>query len=282
MTARRPPASKRTAGEAVRLRPADPFDLIRWLARSQGDPRKAVAELVQNSLDAGATHVTIERRRIGGAPALVVVDDGEGVLPEMSREDALRHLAQHIGHSRKAKLTPLERRERIIAGKYGVGLLGFWSLGRRFELRSRVGGGKMLALALVEDEPGGRIIELPARIGDPETKTEAVVLDLHDTELRSLGGARLASYLGSELRGQLLSRHAQLVVHDGMALGGAFEVRAEHLEGADLSLHPDGDWGDDAYLDLLFIAPVKTAVRGDLTAAVGPAHLLFPITVQPE
>jgi hypothetical protein len=34
------------------LRPADPFDLIRWLARSQSDPRKAVAELVQNSIDA--------------------------------------------------------------------------------------------------------------------------------------------------------------------------------------------------------------------------------------
>jgi len=38
------------------LRPADPFDLIRWLARSQSDPRKAVAELVQNSIDAHAKH----------------------------------------------------------------------------------------------------------------------------------------------------------------------------------------------------------------------------------
>ncbi len=40
-----------------RLRAADPFELIRWLARSQHDPRKALAELVQNSLDAGATHI---------------------------------------------------------------------------------------------------------------------------------------------------------------------------------------------------------------------------------
>lgn len=69
------------AGETVRLRPADPFDLIRWLARSQGDPRKAVAELVQNSLDANARKVTVELRRIGAAPALVVTDDGDGVLP---------------------------------------------------------------------------------------------------------------------------------------------------------------------------------------------------------
>jgi hypothetical protein len=34
------------------VRVHDPFELIRWLAYSQPDPRKALAELVQNSLDA--------------------------------------------------------------------------------------------------------------------------------------------------------------------------------------------------------------------------------------
>ncbi len=245
MTSRRGPPSSRTApssraaGEAVRLRPADPFDLIRWLARSQGDPRKALAELVQNSLDANAKHITIERKRIGGAPAFVVTDDGEGVLPEMGRDEALRHLAQHIGHSRKAKLTPLERRERVIAGKYGVGLLGFWAVGKRFELRSRVAGSKTLALALVEDAPGGRIVEMPPRIGQPDTITEAVILEVHETALRSLGGARLASYLGSELRGQLLAHDVELVVHDGMARGTAqkrFEVKPRRFLGERLDL----------------------------------------------
>ena len=43
--------------QSVMLKPADPFDLIRWLARSQSDPRKAVAELVQNSIDAGARQI---------------------------------------------------------------------------------------------------------------------------------------------------------------------------------------------------------------------------------
>lgn len=32
-----------------RLRAADPFELIRWLARSQTDPRKALAEVVLHS-----------------------------------------------------------------------------------------------------------------------------------------------------------------------------------------------------------------------------------------
>lgn len=40
------------ANTHFKLQPADPFDLIRWLARTQSDPRKAVAELVQNSIDA--------------------------------------------------------------------------------------------------------------------------------------------------------------------------------------------------------------------------------------
>jgi hypothetical protein len=107
-----PKASLRT----LVLRPADPFDLIRWLARSQSDPRKAVAELVQNSIDAHARHVTIERRRLRGGPALVVRDDGEGVLPSLGREDALRYIATNIGSSQKRKLSPEERRRLVITG----------------------------------------------------------------------------------------------------------------------------------------------------------------------
>ena len=44
----------------------DPFELIRHLGRSQSDPRKAVAELVQNALDEQATHVNLERFRDRG------------------------------------------------------------------------------------------------------------------------------------------------------------------------------------------------------------------------
>jgi hypothetical protein len=255
-----------TAGEPVRLRPADPFDLIRWLARSQGDPRKAVAELVQNSLDANARRVVVERKRIGSAPAIVVSDDGDGVLPDLSREEALRHLAQHIGHSRKAKLTAAERRDRVIAGKYGVGLLGFWAIGHRMELRSRVGGGRVLALCLVEDEPGGRIIESAPRIDMPATFTEVVVLDVHETALRSLTGARLASYLGSELRGQLLARDVELVVRDGMARGTAqkrFDVRPKRFLGEKLDV--------PASIDVPHHAPLSVElyyVRGEPDAAV--------------
>jgi signal transduction histidine kinase len=61
------------------LRVHDPFELIRWLAISQPDPRKALAELVQNSLDASARSIRVVRRREKGRLCLQIWDDGEGV-----------------------------------------------------------------------------------------------------------------------------------------------------------------------------------------------------------
>jgi hypothetical protein len=95
-----------SGAETVKLKPADPFDLIRWLARSQSDPRKALAELVQNSIDANARRAVIERRRLRRGPALAIRDDGEGIIPERDREEALRTIATNIGHSRKRGLSP--------------------------------------------------------------------------------------------------------------------------------------------------------------------------------
>ncbi len=178
----------KTSARTLVLRPADPFDLIRWLARSQSDPRKAVAELVQNSIDAQARHVGIERRRVRGHPALVVRDDGEGVLPSLGREEALRFIATNIGSSRKRNLSPEERRRLVVTGQYGVGLLGFWSVGRGMEIRSRVAGSGVHVLRLVEDEPRVALDELPADIAAPATFTEIVVTELHETASRALSG----------------------------------------------------------------------------------------------
>src|SRR5882757_5102076 len=83
-----PVRSKRDSNR-VRLQPADAFDLIRWLARSQCDPRKAVAELVQNAIDANARTIVIERRRRGKRATLLVRDDGDGIRPDEDRETAL-------------------------------------------------------------------------------------------------------------------------------------------------------------------------------------------------
>ena len=228
-----PPAQTRR----FRLKPADPFDLIRLLARSQNDPRKAVAELVQNSLDAGAREVTVTRFHKGGAACLAILDDGEGVLPGMGRADALQHIATHIGHSYKRQLTPEERYRLLQQGKYGIGLLGFWSVGRLLTIRSRVKGSDVFGLHLEEDTPEGLVAPERGQKRLEPTWTEVTIRDLHPAALRLLLGRRLADYLAFELRGQLLGRDVRLRVLDRLARGTAQKdilVRPPRFQGIPL------------------------------------------------
>lgn len=205
--------SKRDSSR-VRLQPADAFDLIRWLARSQSDPRKAVAELVQNAIDADARTIVIERRRRGRRAVLVVRDDGDGIRPAEDREAALRYIATHIGRSHKRNLSPRERHEQIVAGRYGIGLLGFWSIGRQMEIRSRVAGGVAWLLRLVEDEPRAEVVPAPPAIDAAATFTELVIGPLHAAATRALAGRRLAEYLGAELRGPILASGVGIEVRE--------------------------------------------------------------------
>ena len=204
-----------------RVRAHDPFDLIRWLALSQPDPRKALSELVQNSLDATARKIRISRVRVRGVTYLHIHDDGEGVIPEMDRPEALRYIATHIGHSRKRALSPSERMELMTQGQYGIGLLGFWSLGQTLEMRSSVAGQKAHRLVLHRDRPDFVISPLRGRLPLEETWTEVVIAGLHREATSALIARRAADYLAAELRGQLLARDAEVVVEDRISRGTA-------------------------------------------------------------
>ena len=212
--------------DAVRgmLKARDPFELIRWLAYSQPDPRKALAELVQNSLDAQASIVRITRFHEGGKPALRIFDDGLGVIPEMERRDALQYVATHIGHSRKRHLSPQERLSLMTQGQYGIGLLGFWSLGERLEMRSALPGGRPHRLVLYRDRPGYLVEPLREHLPIGDRFTEVVVYDLDEAALAATQGKRTADYLAAELRGQLLARRVVVEVEDRLTRAGAGKV----------------------------------------------------------
>jgi hypothetical protein len=219
-----PRRRRRSDVERGRVRVHDPFELVRLLAMSQSDPRKALAELVQNSLDAGARTVRVVRRREKGRTALTVWDDGEGVIPELERPEALRYIATHIGHSRKRSLTPKERFQLLTQGQYGIGLLGFWSLGEMMEMRTSVPGQRPHRLVLHREREDYLIEPLRGRLPIDERWTEIVVADLHREAMPALLGRRAAEYLGVELRGQLLAREVRLVVEDHIARGQAPKV----------------------------------------------------------
>ncbi|MCC6847570.1 MAG: ATP-binding protein [Deltaproteobacteria bacterium] len=219
-------SGKRGDVRTGRLRAADPFELIRWLARSQTDPRKALAELVQNSLDAGARRVTITRIRERGLTALRIVDDGEGVIPDLPRPEALAHVATHIGHSRKRNLTPEQRRELMLQGQYGIGLLGFWAIGVELEMRSQIDAGEPWVLRMWEDRPSFEVAPLRGRFAlEARTWTEVVIRRLHRPAFVTLTGRRIADYLAGELRGQLLARDVIVTVEDRIGRGTALKVR---------------------------------------------------------
>lgn len=269
----------------------DPFELIRWLALSQPDPRKALAELVQNSLDAGAAHIRVTRQRVKGVPCLRVFDDGEGVIPELPRPDALKYIATHIGHSRKRSLSPEERLRLMTQGQYGIGLLGFWSIGERLEMRSAVPGQHPHRLMLYRDRPEFVIEPLRGRLPLEDRWTEIIVAAVHPEAMPALGGRRAADYLASELRGQLLHRGVELVVEDRMARGRAqkiVQVRpprfvGERLEGIGpvevpghppvrLELYVANENGEDAGELALYSAGTLVAESFHALSALGLDH----------
>jgi hypothetical protein len=64
--------------ESGKLRIGDDWNAIRIIAPSQNNPLQAIAEFVENSIDAPAKTIAITRGR--GEHYLTVKDDGDGVL----------------------------------------------------------------------------------------------------------------------------------------------------------------------------------------------------------
>src|SRR3989442_2007461 len=98
---RRPP---RRPKPRSRLKIGDEWTAIQIIARSQANPQKAVAELVENCIDAGATRVTITRGRRRGRVFLRVSDDGRGVPLSGEGMPRFDYVATHICDSLKRRL----------------------------------------------------------------------------------------------------------------------------------------------------------------------------------
>src|ERR1700726_4953351 len=87
-----------------RLKIGDDWNAITIIALSQSSPLKAIAELVENSIDAKARTVTITRGREHGRHFLAIRDDGDGVPRDGDGLPDFRYVATHICDSVKRRL----------------------------------------------------------------------------------------------------------------------------------------------------------------------------------
>ena len=107
-----------------KLRIGDDWNAITIIALSQSSPLKAIAELVENSIDAKARNVVITRGRDSGRHFLAIRDDGEGVPPDCDGRPDFPYVATHICDSVKHRLKA--EGKSGLQGEFGIGLLSFW------------------------------------------------------------------------------------------------------------------------------------------------------------
>ena len=126
----------KSSGQPARgnLRIGDHWNAITIIALSQSNPLKAVAELVENSIDARAKSIVITRGKEKGQHYLRVKDDGEGVRKNADGEPDFHYVATHVCDSIKRRLKT--QGASGLQGEFGIGLLSFWTLGEELLLTS--------------------------------------------------------------------------------------------------------------------------------------------------
>lgn len=218
----------------------DEWQAIRLIAASQVSPRKALAELIENALDAGAKRIHVVREKTRGDGILRISDDGRGAAQSVSEgkvacsDDVAANLAQipqRICESIKRKLDAQARQG--IVGEFGIGILGFWSLGEKLVFRSRTARSDTYVLTMEREK---RLFTVEkAKEPLERAGTEVTIRGLRDTTKHVLGGHRLASYLAGELRGRLLDTGAEIEIDDRFPGGGSIPVRPMAFSGELLS-----------------------------------------------
>jgi nitrate/nitrite-specific signal transduction histidine kinase len=96
-----------------KLKIGDDWNAITIIALSQSNPLKAIAELVENSIDAKASSVNITRGREHGRHFLAIQDNGEGVPRDSDGRPDFHYVATHIPAGRYADLKRDARLQKI-------------------------------------------------------------------------------------------------------------------------------------------------------------------------
>lgn len=193
-------AKKKKSDKGVKgkLRIGDNWNAINIIALSQSNPLKAVAEFVENCIDARANNVTIIRGKERGDYYLRIVDDGAGIPLNDEGIPDFKYVATHICDSIKRQLK--KEGATGIQGEFGIGLLSFWTVGEELRMISSGSDGKTYQMRMVKGEPGYEITQ--RRILLPQKGTEMTVGPLLPG-VRGVNGEKMQRYLASELRDRI-------------------------------------------------------------------------------
>ncbi len=185
-----------------KLRIGDNWNAITIIALSQTNPLKAIAELVENSIDAHAKNIQIIRGRQHGEHYLRIIDDGEGI-------DDFKYVATHIADSIKKKLK--KQGHEGIQGEFGIGLLSFWTVGEEMIITSTGKDGITSRMKLVKDNPGYSITTINTLF--KYAGTELLIKPILPG-IRQLNGEKIQNYLASELRDRITKSGVNVTITD--------------------------------------------------------------------
>jgi hypothetical protein len=206
------PMSAERSLKRGKLRIGNDWNAITIIALSQSNPLKAVAELVENSIDARATKVTIVRGRSEGNHYLEVKDDGQGIPRDSEGRPDFRYVATHICDSMKRRL----KVEGVagLQGEFGIGLLSFWILGEELTLTSTGADERAWQMMMRKGDPGYAVKAKRALFTEPGTQLRIGKLL---EGIRSISGEKIQWYLAAELRDRIRNSGVRITVLDKIA-----------------------------------------------------------------
>ncbi len=207
------------------LRIGDHWNAITIIALSQSNPLKAVAELVENSIDARAKAIVITRGKEKGQHYLRVKDDGEGVRRNADGEPDFHYVATHVCDSIKRHLKA--RGADGLQGEFGIGLLSFWTLREDLLLTCAGNDGRAYQMHLSEGDPSYRITQRPVLF--TERGTEVLIKGILPG-IKNFSGEKIQWYLASELRDRIRHSGVSIRVVDRTART-EFKVEPRQFEG---------------------------------------------------
>src|SRR5262245_19858188 len=236
-----------------KLKIGDDWNAITIIALSQSNPLKAIAELVENSIDAKARSVTITRGREHGRHFLAIRDDGDGVPRGADGRPDFHYVATHICDSIKRQLKA--GGVAGLQGEFGIGLLSFWTVGEELTMTSTSADQRAYQMIMRKGDPGYTVNPRRSLFGDGGTEVRiAPLLE----GIRSLSGEKIQWYLAAELRDRIRQTGVRINVVDRLARK-QYAVEPRQYEGRLLHQLPALRTAlGDIYVEVYLNAPSDT------------------------